>query len=70
MAHLQMGHNEEMERRKQDYADKMDADQARFDDLQRQKDEDTRKFEERLHELTLYHEKIINELEQDQKIDL
>ena len=35
----------------------------RFDELQQQKDEDTRKFEERLHELTLYHEKITNELE-------
>ena len=42
----------------------------RFDELQQQKDEDTRKFEERLHELTLYHEKITNELEQDQQIDL
>lgn len=67
---MNYAHQDEMERRKQDYADKMDADQQRFDELQAQKDEDTRKFEERLHELTLYHEKISNELEQDQKIDL
>ena len=40
----------------------MDADQQRFDELQAQKDEDTRKFEERLNELSLYHEKIIKEL--------
>jgi len=67
---MNYAHSEEMERKKQDYADKMDADQQRYDELQAQKDEDSRKFEERLHELTLYHEKITNELEQDQKIDL
>jgi len=59
-----------MERRKQDYTDKMDADQQRFNELQQAKDEDARKFEERLSELTLHHEKIIKELDQDQKIDL
>ena len=48
----------------------MDADQQRFNELQAQKDEDTRKFEERLNELSLYHEKIIKELRQDQKIQL
>lgn len=33
-----------MERKKQDYAAKMDADQQRFDELLSQKDEDTRQF--------------------------
>ena len=55
-------HDIEMQRRKADYADKMDADQQRFDELQSQKDDDTRKFEERLNELSLHHEKIIKEL--------
>ena len=55
-------HDIEMQRRKSDYADKMDADQQRFDELQSQKDDDTRKFEERLNELSLHHEKIIKEL--------
>jgi len=62
---MTFSHQDDMERRKQDYADKMDADQQRFDELQAQKDADNGKFEERLHELTLYHEKITNELEQD-----
>ena len=63
-------HELEMARRKADYADKMDADQQRFNELQGQKDEDTRKFEERLNELSLHHEKIIKELSQDHKIQL
>ena len=70
MAQIQQAHEIEKERRRQDYADKMDADQQRFNELQAQKDEDTRKFEERLNELSLYHEKIIKELRQDQKIQL
>lgn len=48
----------------------MDADLQRFNELQAQKDEDTRKFEERLNELSLHHEKIIKELKQDQRIQL
>ena len=68
MSQIQQAHEIEKERRRQDYADKMDADQQRFNELQAQKDEDTRKFEERLNELSLYHEKIIKELRQDQKI--
>lgn len=68
MGQIQQEHEIEKERRRQDYADKMDADQQRFNELQAQKDEDTRKFEERLNELSLYHEKIIKELRQDQKI--
>lgn len=70
MSKIQQEHEIEKERRRQDYAEKMDADQQRFDELQAQKDEDTRKFEERLNELSLYHEKIIKELRQDQKIAL
>lgn len=62
---MTQAHLKEMEERKQDYADKMDADQARFNELLAQKDEDTRNFEERLHELGLYHEKVTNELQQD-----
>ena len=54
-----------MERKRLDYKAKMEADQARFDELNAQKAEDTRQFEERLNELTLYHEKVIKELEQD-----
>jgi len=46
----------------------MDADQQRFDELQNQKDDDTKRFEERLNELSLHHEKIIKELIQDQKL--
>jgi len=38
--------------------------------LQAQKDEESRKFEERLNELSLHHEKIIKELKQDQQIQL
>jgi HAMP domain-containing protein len=57
-----------MNTRKTDYADKMDADQQRFDELQNQKDDDTKRFEERLNELSLHHEKIIKELIQDQKL--
>jgi hypothetical protein len=67
---MSSNHQEEMERRKQDYSAKMDADQQRFDELLAQKDEDTRQFEERLNELTLYHEKVIKELENDQRIEL
>lgn len=58
-------HEVEMERRRQDYNDKIDADRQRLEELQEQKDEDTRKFEERLNELSLHHEKIIKELKQD-----
>lgn len=59
-----------MERRRKDYSDKIEADKQRLQELQDQKDDDTRKFEERLNELSLHHEKIIKELKQDQKIDL
>ena len=55
-----------MERRRQDYRDKQEADTQRFNELQAQKDEESRKFEERLNELSLHHEKIIKELKQDQ----
>lgn len=55
-------HDLEMARRKADYEDKMEADHQRFAELQAQKDDDTRKFEERLNELSLHHEKIIKEL--------
>jgi hypothetical protein len=48
----------------------MDADEQRFRELADEKDKDNTKFEERLHELTLYHEKITNELEYDQKLEL
>jgi hypothetical protein len=63
-------HNIEMERRKQDYRDKQEADHQRLQELQASKDQDTRKFEERANELTLHHEKIIKELKQDQKIQI
>ena len=63
-------HQIEMERRRRDYSDKIEADKLRLEELQEQKDEDTRKFEERLNELSLHHEKIIKELKQDQKIQL
>ena len=61
-------HDQMMNTRKTDYADKMDADQQRFDELQNQKDDDAKRFEERLNELSLHHEKIIKELIQDQKL--
>ena len=63
-------HELEMERRRQDYRDKQEADTQRFNELQAQKDEESRKFEERLNELSLHHEKIIKELKQDQQIQL
>ena len=66
---LIQAHEIEMERRRNDYAEKMDADQQRFDELQAQKDEDNKKFEARLNELTIQHEKIIKELNHEQKID-
>ena len=59
---MMSAHDIMMSSRKSDYADKMDADQQRFDELQNQKDDDTRRFEERLNELSLHHEKIIKEL--------
>jgi len=65
---MESSHDLEMARRKADYEDKMEADHQRFAELQAQKDDDTRKFEERLNELSLHHEKIIKELKQDQKI--
>lgn len=67
---MMSNHEIMMSSRKSDYADKMDADQQRFDELQNQKDDDTRRFEERLNELSLHHEKIIKELIQDQKLQL
>ena len=67
---MMSAHDIMMSSRKSDYADKMDADQQRFDELQNQKDDDTRRFEERLNELSLHHEKIIKELIQDQKLQL
>lgn len=67
---MESSHDLEMARRKADYEDKMEADHQRFAELQAQKDDDTRKFEERLNELSLHHEKIIKELKQDQKIQL
>jgi len=65
---MMSNHDQMMNTRKTDYADKMDADQQRFDELQNQKDDDTKRFEERLNELFLHHEKIIKELIQDQKL--
>ena len=65
---MMSAHDIMMSQRKSDYADKMDADQQRFDELQNQKDDDTKRFEERLNELSLHHEKIIKELIQDQKL--
>tara|TARA_B110000285_G_C15098798_1_gene603712 strand:+ start:820 stop:1017 length:198 start_codon:yes stop_codon:yes gene_type:complete len=65
---MMSNHDQMMNTRKTDYADKMDADQQRFDELQNQKDDDTKRFEERLNELSLHHEKIIKELIQDQKL--
>jgi len=65
---MMSNHDQMMNTRKTDYSDKMDADQQRFDELQNQKDDDTKRFEERLNELSLHHEKIIKELIQDQKL--
>jgi hypothetical protein len=59
---MESSHDVEMARRKDDYEDKMEADHSRFAELQTQKDDDTKKFEERLNELSLHHEKIIKEL--------
>lgn len=66
---MEQAHAIEKERRRLDYDEKEAADQARFDELQDQRDADTRKFEERLNELALYHEKIIKELEKDQRME-
>ena len=66
---MEQTHQIEKERRKLDYEEKEAADQARYDELQEQRDADTRRFEERLNELALYHEKIIKELEKDQRME-
>lgn len=66
---MEQAHAIEKERRRLDYDEKEAADQMRFDELQNQRDADTRRFEERLNELALYHEKIIKELEKDQRME-
>lgn len=66
---METAHAIEKERRRLDYDEKEAADQNRFDELQDQRDADTRRFEERLNELALYHEKIIKELEKDQRME-
>lgn len=67
---LEQAHQIEKDRRKLDYEEKEAADKARYDELEEQRDADTRRFEERLNELALYHEKIIKELEKDQRMEL
>ena len=63
-------HEIELEKRKQDYQDKMHADEIRFQELTNQKDEEARKFNEQLNQLYMNHERIIKELQQEQKIEL
>jgi len=48
----------------------MEADQLRYSELSNQKEDEARRFDERLHELYLHHDKIIKELQQEQKIEL
>ena len=52
----------ELERRKQDYADRMEADALRFTELQNQKEEDNKKYNEKLNKLFQHHQNIIEDL--------
>jgi predicted peptidase len=53
-------HQIELERRRQDYQDKMDADSERFKELKTQEEE--KQFQERLNEMFLMHKKALDEL--------
>jgi hypothetical protein len=55
-------HQIELERRRQDYQDKMDADSERFKELKTQKEEEEKQFQERLNEMFLMHKKALDEL--------
>jgi hypothetical protein len=60
---MTQAHQIELERRKQDYNDKMEADAMRYQELLNQKQEEAERFEQRLNELFTHHKKIIKELQ-------
>lgn len=62
---MTQAHQIELERRKQDYNDKMEADALRYQELLNQKQEEAEKFEQRLSELFMHHKKIIKELQSE-----
>lgn len=62
---MTQSHSVELERRKSDYSDKMEADAVRYSELMNTKQEESEKFEQRLNELFMQHKKIIKELQQE-----
>ena len=67
---MRMAHEQELARREQDYADKQEADNQRYQELYAQKQEEAEKFEQRLHDLLLHHKKILKDLEQENANEL
>lgn len=65
---MRQAHEIELARREQDYADKQEADNQRYQELFSQKQEEAEKFEQRLHELLLHHKKILKDLETENAI--
>jgi hypothetical protein len=62
---LRQAHDIELARREQDYADKQDADNQRYQELYNQKQDEGERFEAKLHELLLSHKKILKDLENE-----
>lgn len=67
---MRQAHEIELARREQDYADKQEADNQRYQELFSQKQEEAEKFEQRLHELLLHHKKILKDLETENALEL
>jgi hypothetical protein len=67
---MRAAHEQELARREQDYADKQEADNQRYQELYAQKQEEAEKFEQRLHDLLLHHKKILKDLEQENASEL
>lgn len=62
---LRQAHDIELARREQDYADKQEADNQRYQELYNQKQEEGERFDAKLHELLLSHKKILKDLENE-----
>lgn len=67
---MMRAHDKELEKRKEEYDEKMEADALRYTELMNSKDEEAKQFNEKLNELYIHHNKILQDLQAEHKIEL
>mmetsp|Transcript_34020 Transcript_34020/g.25111 ORF Transcript_34020/g.25111 Transcript_34020/m.25111 type:complete len:144 (+) Transcript_34020:745-1176(+) len=63
-------HQIELERRRQDYNDKIEADSERYKLLKAEKEEEAKRFEKKFQDMISEHNEYIEQLEREQKVEL